>query len=98
MVSLLAGFAGLGLLAGFLGALLGMGGGLFIVPALTALCEIPLRTAVGASLLGVIATSVGVACTARPGRAADLSLAMPLELATTIGSGEASPTAFQRHR
>lgn len=86
MAWLLAGFAGLGLAAGFMGALLGMGGGLFIVPALTGLCGLPLRTAVGASLLGVIATSVGVACTARPGRAANLSLAMPLELATTIGA------------
>lgn len=85
-MSLLAAFAALGLAAGFLGAVLGMGGGLFIVPAITALFGLPLRTAVGASLLGIIATSVGVACTARPGRAADLSLAMRLELATTIGA------------
>ena len=82
----IAGFAGLGLVAGFVGAVLGLGGGLFIVPALTALFGLPLRTAVGASLLGIIATSVGVACTARPGRSADLSLAMRLELATTIGA------------
>jgi len=85
-VSFLAAFAGLGLAAGFLGAVLGMGGGLFIVPALTALFGLPLRTAVGASLLGIIATSVGVACTARPGRAADISLAMRLELVTTVGA------------
>ncbi len=85
-MSLLAAFAALGLAAGFLGAVLGLGGGLFIVPAITALFGLPLRTAVGASLLGIIATSVGVACTARPGRAADLSLAMRLELATTIGA------------
>lgn len=83
---LVAGFATLGLAAGFLGAVLGLGGGLFIVPAITALFGLPLRTAVGASLLGIIATSVGVACTARPGRAADMSLAMRLELATTIGA------------
>lgn len=85
-MSLLAAFAALGLAAGCLGAILGLGGGLFIVPAITALFGLPLRTAVGASLLGIIATSVGVACTARPGRAADISLAMRLELATTIGA------------
>jgi len=85
-VSLVAAFAALGLAAGFLGAVLGLGGGLFIVPAITALFGLPLRTAVGASLLGIIATSVGVSCTSRPGRAADLSLAMRLELATTIGA------------
>lgn len=72
--------------SGVLGALLGLGGGLFLVPALTLLCGLPLRTAVGSSLLGVIATSAGVACVATRGRPADLELAMRLELATTAGA------------
>lgn len=86
MFSLWAALLAIGLGSGVLGALLGLGGGLFLVPGLTLLCGLPLRTAVGASLLGVIATSAGVACAARPGRAGDLGLAMRLELATTAGA------------
>ena len=53
-----------GLLAGILGALLGLGGGIFLVPALTILFDLPIRVAVGTSLVGVIATSAGVAAVA----------------------------------
>ena len=78
--------AGVGLVAGMLGAMLGLGGGLFLVPALTLLFGLPVRVAVGASLIGVIATSVGVASVSRPGRSADVSLALRLEIAATLGA------------
>lgn len=80
------GLFGIGLGAGTLGALLGLGGGIFLVPALTLIFDLPVRTAVGVSLIGVIATSAGVASVSRPGRGADISLALRLEIATTTGA------------
>jgi len=75
-----------GLLAGILGALLGLGGGIFLVPALTLLFHLPIHMAVGTSLVGVIATSAGVAAVAPRGRGADVALALRLEVATTAGA------------
>ncbi len=75
-----------GLAAGVLGALLGLGGGIFLVPALTILFGLPIRVAVGTSLVGVIATSAGVAAVTRRGRGADVGLALRLEVATTAGA------------
>ena len=75
-----------GTAAGMLGALLGLGGGIFLVPALTLIFNLPVRTAIGVSLIGVIATSAGVASVSRPGRGADTALALRLEIATTIGA------------
>jgi hypothetical protein len=46
------GLAGTGLVAGMFGAMLGLGGGIFLVPALTLLFGLPMRVAVGASLIG----------------------------------------------
>lgn len=75
-----------GLTAGLLGALLGLGGGIFLVPALTLVFHLPIRVAVGTSLVAVIATSAGVATMMPPGRGADVSLALRLEVATTAGA------------
>lgn len=75
-----------GTVAGILGALLGLGGGIFLVPTLTILFDLPIRTAVGASLMGVIATSAGVAAMARKGRGADVPLALRLEAASAAGA------------
>jgi uncharacterized membrane protein YfcA len=75
-----------GLLAGILGALLGLGGGIFLVPSLTLIFHLPIRVAVGTSLVGVIATSAGVAAVAPRGRGADVGLALRLEVATTAGA------------
>jgi uncharacterized membrane protein YfcA len=75
-----------GLVAGILGALLGLGGGIFLVPALTLFFHLPIRVAVGTSLVGVIATSAGVAAVAPRGRGADIGLALRLEMATTAGA------------
>jgi uncharacterized membrane protein YfcA len=80
------GLAATGLVAGILGALLGLGGGIFLVPALTLLFHLPMRVAVGTSLVGVIATSAGVGAVARRGRGADVGLALRLEVATAAGA------------
>ena len=76
----------IGLVAGILGALMGLGGGIFLVPLLTLLFGLPIRVAVGTSLVGVIATSAGVAAFAPPGRGGDVGLALRLEMATTAGA------------
>jgi hypothetical protein len=47
--------------AGFLGSLTGLGGGIVVVPTLTLLFHVDLRSAIGASLVSVIATSSGAA-------------------------------------
>lgn len=75
-----------GLFAGTFGALLGLGGGVIIIPVMTILLHLPIQTAVGVSLIGVIATSTGAAIVyVREGKA-DIRLGMTLELATTVGA------------
>ncbi len=75
-----------GVATGMLGALLGIGGGIFLVPVLTLLFHLPIRVAVGTSLVGVIATSAGVTAMMPPGRGANVSLALRLEVAATAGA------------
>jgi uncharacterized membrane protein YfcA len=72
--------------AGFLGSLLGLGGGIIVVPALTLLLHIDIRLAIGASIISVIATSSGAAAAYVRDRMANLRLAMFLELGTTSGA------------
>jgi len=74
------------LLAGFLGALLGLGGGIIIVPALTLLLGVDIRLAIGASIVSVIATSSGAAAAYVRDRLANIRVAMFLELGTTAGA------------
>jgi uncharacterized membrane protein YfcA len=75
-----------GAVAGTLGSLLGLGGGTFLVPALTLLFHLPMRVTVATSLVGVIATSAGVAAVAPKGRGADVALGLRLEVATAGGA------------
>lgn len=75
-----------GTAAGTLGALLGLGGGIFLVPVLTLVFGLPARVAIGASLVGVIATSAGVAAAAHAESGADVPLALRLEIATAAGA------------
>lgn len=74
-----------GAAAGVVGALLGLGGGVFLVPFLVLGLHMPMRLAVGISLTTVIATS-SVVSSARAGRSLiNLRLGMLLEVATTAG-------------
>jgi uncharacterized membrane protein YfcA len=72
-------------LAGFLGALTGLGGGVVIVPLLVVAFGVDLKYAIGVSLVSVIATSSGAASSYVREGYSNLRLAMVLEIATTIG-------------
>ena len=69
--------------AGFIGSLIGLGGGIVIVPVLTLLYGIDIRYAIGASIVSVIATSSGAAAAYVRERLTNLRAAMLLELGTT---------------
>ena len=78
---------GLGsLVAGFLGALTGLGGGIIIVPMLTLIFGVDIRLAVGASLVAVIATSSGAAAAFVKEGFSNIRIGMFLEIATTVGN------------
>ncbi len=80
-------FIGLGsLLAGFLGALTGLGGGIVIVPLLTLVFGVDIRYAIGASLVSVIATSSGAAAAYIKEGYTNIRIGMFLEIATTLGA------------
>jgi uncharacterized protein len=72
--------------AGFFGALVGLGGGIIIVPALTLFFGIDIRFAIGASIVSVIATSSGAAAAYVREHMTNLRTAMFLELGTTTGA------------
>jgi len=73
-------------LAGFVGSLTGLGGGVVIVPALALLFGVDIRYAIGASLVSVIATSSGAASAYVREGVANVRIGMLLEIATTIGA------------
>lgn len=74
------------LLAGLIGSLTGLGGGVVIVPLLTIVFGIDIRYAIGASLVAVIATSSGAAAAYVKEGFANIRIGMLLEIATTIGA------------
>jgi hypothetical protein len=74
------------ILAGFLGALTGLGGGVVIVPVLTLLFAVDIRFAMGASLVSVIATSSGAAVAYVREGLSNIRIGMFLEVATTLGA------------
>lgn len=73
-------------IAGFLGSLTGLGGGVVIVPLLTSVFGVDIRYAVGASLVSVIATSCGAASAYIKEGYTNLRIGMFLEVATTTGA------------
>jgi uncharacterized membrane protein YfcA len=74
------------LLAGFLGALTGLGGGVVIVPLLALVFHVDLKYAIGAALVSVIATSSGAAAAYVKEGYSNVRVGMFLEIATTIGA------------
>ncbi len=74
------------LLAGFLGALTGLGGGVVIVPVLSLLFGVDMRYAIGASLISVIATSSGSAAAYVKEGYSNIRVGMFLEIATVLGA------------
>jgi uncharacterized protein len=74
------------LVAGFLGALTGLGGGIVITPLLTLAFGIDIRYAIGATLVSVIATSSGAAAAYVKEGYSNIRIGMFLEIATTVGA------------
>ncbi|WP_125706542.1 sulfite exporter TauE/SafE family protein [Lacticaseibacillus daqingensis] len=77
---------GVGVFAGILGALLGLGGGIIITPVLTLIMGLPIQYAIAASVIAVIATSSGATIAYLKDEMLNLRVAMFLEIATTIGA------------
>jgi uncharacterized protein len=71
--------------AGAFGALVGIGGGLIIVPLLTVTLGVPIQLAIAASLLGVIAVSTSAGATYLRSGLADRRLGLVLLVATALG-------------
>jgi uncharacterized membrane protein YfcA len=78
-------FAG-AILAGVLGALVGLGGGVLIVPMLTLIFGLPIQYAIGASIIAVIATSSGAAVTYVRDNITNIRIGTFLGIATTAGA------------
>jgi uncharacterized membrane protein YfcA len=78
-------FAG-SIVAGMLGSVLGLGGGIIVIPMLTLLLGVDIRYAIGASVVSVIATSSGAAVAYVRDGITNVRIGMFLEMATTTGA------------
>lgn len=76
----------IGIAAGLVGSLSGLGGGVVVVPALTILLGVPIEYASGASLISTIATSSGAASRYIKDGLSNIKIGMSLEIATTLGA------------
>src|SRR5512146_1420584 len=85
-ISFVTALFGAATLAGFLGALLGVGGGVFIVPVMVLMFHLPMKIAVATSIVSVIATSNAGGSKYVDQRITNLKLAMFLAIATTFGA------------
>jgi uncharacterized membrane protein YfcA len=77
---------GSSLIAGLVGALTGLGGGVVLVPLLSLFFKVDIRYAIGASLVSVIATSSGAAAAYVKEGFSNIRIGMFLEIATTLGA------------
>jgi len=74
-----------GAATGLVGAMLGLGGGVFLVPLLTLALGVPIRTAIAASLISVIATASASSTINLERGLVNMRLGMTLDVATTLG-------------
>jgi len=74
------------ILAGLIGSMVGVGGGIMVVPALTIGFGVPIEYAVGASIVSTIATSSGAASAYVRDRLTNLRIGMFLEIGSVLGS------------
>jgi uncharacterized protein len=84
-------------LAGFLGALTGLGGGVVVVPLLTLVFHVDIRYAIGAALVSVIATSSGAAGAYVREGYSNIRVGIFLEIATTAGALSGAAIAVHLH-
>ena len=73
-------------IAGIIGSLLGLGGGIILVPALTILFNIPIHEAIGVSFIGVLVNSSSSSLVYIKNRITDMRLSSILELGAVTGS------------
>ncbi|WP_432713634.1 sulfite exporter TauE/SafE family protein [Pedobacter sp.] len=73
-------------LAGLVGSLTGLGGGVIIIPLLTLALGVDIHYAIGASIVSVIATSSGSAAAYVKEGITNIRIGMFLEIATTISA------------
>ena len=87
-------------LAGFIGSLSGLGGGIIIIPLLTVVLGVDIHLAIGTALVSVIATSSGSAAAYVKEGITNMRLGIFLEIATTLGAvggallSTIAPTSF----
>ncbi len=74
------------ILAGVIGSMVGVGGGILVVPALTIGFGVPIEYAIGASIISTIATSSGAASAYVRDRITNLRIGMFLEIGSVLGS------------
>ena len=74
------------LLVGVVGSMLGIGGGVLLIPILTTFFGVPIKIAIGASVVSVIATSSAAGAVYLSRGFTHTRLAMVLEIATTAGA------------
>lgn len=85
VLSTLVAFVGTGFFAGFLGALVGIGGGIIVVPMLVLAFHMDIKIAVASSLIAVVASSTAAGSVYVGKGLAHMRLAMLLEVTTTLG-------------
>jgi uncharacterized membrane protein YfcA len=74
------------ILAGLVGSMVGVGGGILVVPALTIGFGVPIEYAIGASIISTIATSSAAASAYVRDRITNLRIGMFLEVGSVLGS------------
>ena len=75
-----------GIGAGAIGTIFGLGGGIFFIPFLTVLFGLSASEAVAVSLVGIIATSTGAASVYVKNRSSNIRLGLLLEITTSVGA------------
>lgn len=84
--SIIVGLLILGIVAGIVGSLFGIGGGIIFIPVLTIVYDLPAMEAAAISLIGILALSAGAASYYTEHKVANVRLGLFLEIGTTIGA------------
>src|SRR5664280_1579115 len=85
---------GIAVVVGMLGSMLGVGGGILLVPLLTLFLDVPIKTAIGTSLVCVVVTSSASQIVYVARGFTNSRLGMTLEVATTLGALAGGITAI----
>ncbi len=91
-------FGLVGVAAGTLGSMVGLGGGVIIIPVLSLFLGVPVHEAIGASIVGVVATSTTAAAGYVRHDFTNIRLGITMETATTLGAIAGGLTAVALDR